>query len=144
MAAFWQIVKGRSMEPALVEGDEVLLCPLAGAPSKGDVVVVRGGSGLVLHRVVHATGVRIVTRGDACRRDDPAVAPGRVLLRALERRRDGRAGAIPPPPGALRRLGSRLAGRLRGALRWDTITRGSPAGAGAAAGARRRIASTHG
>jgi signal peptidase I len=117
MEPLWLTVRGRSMEPALAEGDEVLLSPLVGSPVEGEIVVARGrNGGLVLHRVVHASGGRIITRGDACRRDDPPVPPRHVLLRALEVRRRGRSGPIPPAPGALRRLRSRLAPRLASPL----------------------------
>jgi hypothetical protein len=101
------------MEPSLFEGDEILLAPLRALPSEGEVVVTRGArGGLLLHRVVGARGRSIVTRGDACRSDDPAVPVGHVLLRAVELRRSGRRAAIPAAPVALARLRARVAGRV--------------------------------
>jgi hypothetical protein len=123
------------MEPALDEGDEVLLSPLDAAPSAGDVVVARGaGGGLVLHRVVHASGVCIITRGDACRRDDAPVPPRHVLLRALVKRSRGRTRRIPPAPGPLLRLWSglrrRLASRVAAPGRWWRARRSSSTSTG--------------
>ncbi len=123
------------MEPALAEGDHVLLAPLSGRPVAGDVVVVRHPKGgLFLHRVVRASGAVIITRGDACRHDDPAVAPSHVLFRAVGARRGGRTRPIPPPPSPLARLGFRLAryfasrlaarGRWWRARRCSSISRG--------------------
>lgn len=109
------------MAPALVEGDEVLLAPREGPPEPGEVVVARGPRGLVLHRVLAVREGAVITRGDACQRSDPAVAPAAVLLRAVQVRRRGRVGRIPRPPvrQALRRGLSRIMRNLG-------LRRGSP------------------
>jgi hypothetical protein len=132
MEELWHKVKGRSMEPALVEGDEVRLAPLRALPGEGEVVVTRGAAGgLLLHRVVAASRFAIVTRGDACGSDDRAVPVGHVLLRAVEMRRAGRTAAIPSAPGALHRLRARVA-RARAALRWGRAIGSAPRAGGAA------------
>ncbi|WP_248353937.1 S24/S26 family peptidase [Anaeromyxobacter oryzae] len=93
------------MAPTLREGDEVQLAFVDGAPAPGDVVVARGRAGLVIHRVVGAGAGGIITRGDACPRNDPTWAPRQVIFTAVARRRRGREQPIPPaPPEPLRRL----------------------------------------
>lgn len=104
------------MSPALREGDEVLLEPVAEL-ALGDVVVARVPSrpGTILHRVVGLEGARVWTRGDACLRSDPPVPRANVLFRATAFRRPGAAGPIPAAPGACRRLWWRWARRLASA-----------------------------
>jgi hypothetical protein len=74
---------GRSMEPTILSGAEVtLLCGEGGAV--GDIVAVRGGVGVIVHRVV-AAGARgewLLTRGDArWLPDAPTVGAAAVLGR---------------------------------------------------------------
>lgn len=74
---------GTSMEPTLASGAEVLLvCGEGGAP--GDIVAVREGGGVIVHRVVAGGAERgwLLTRGDArWLPDAPAVGAGAVLGR---------------------------------------------------------------
>jgi signal peptidase I len=111
MRPVWQKVRGNSMSPTLLEGDDVLFVPVLGQLAIGHVVVSRRpGGGLLIHRVVAMNGDEIVTRGDACPRDDPPVSRRQILLRAALVRRHGNVSPIPPPapfPG-LRRFRSRL------------------------------------
>jgi len=111
MRGIWWPVTGTSMRPSLLEGDEVLLVPSGTRIRPGQVVVVRrDGGGLLLHRVVEHGPEGVVTRGDACQRCDAAAQPKAVLLRAVQRRRDGNVSPIPAPGwrATLRRLRSRL------------------------------------
>jgi hypothetical protein len=95
MQGVWCPVASSSMVPSLLAGDEVLLVPALGVRA-GDVVVVRrSAGGLLLHRVVAVTEGGVVTRGDACQRNDPAAPRRAVLMKALHRRRNGLAGPIP-------------------------------------------------
>jgi hypothetical protein len=85
-----------SMSPALVDGDEVLLERAGGQVARGQVVVVRRPAGeWVIHRVEAVEQGRIITRGDACPRADPAVPTQAILLKAIRRRRAGMEGPIP-------------------------------------------------
>jgi len=87
------------MAPALAPGDEVLLS-VAGEVVPGDVVVTRSPGGLVLHRLVTRGSGTVITRGDACRRNDPEVPAAAVLFKAVGRRRSGRVSPIPAAWGA--------------------------------------------
>ena len=72
---------GRSMEPALASGAEVVLvCGEGGAV--GDVVAVREGAGVLVHRVVAAgaDGAWLLTRGDARWLPDAPVTGAAVCL----------------------------------------------------------------
>ncbi len=70
----WLEASGESMYPTLPSGSRVLLVPRTRAPRAGDIVLVRRGDFLVLHRVRNADGHWVVTRGDACPTADPAVS----------------------------------------------------------------------
>ncbi len=123
MLPFWQAVRGDSMLPALRDGDEVLLASPVEV-TVGDVVVVRVPSrpGTILHRVVHREGARVVTRGDACLRNDPVLPRANVLFKALARRRQGTEAPIPAALGRNGRRwwrwGRRLASALAAPGRW--------------------------
>jgi hypothetical protein len=95
------------MAPALLDGDRLHVAPLpAGSvPAIGELAVVRRGARLVVHRVVgHCDGCTI-TRGDACRSDDPPVDSSAILGRVVRVKR-----------ARLRRLGRRIL-RMMG-LNW--------------------------
>lgn len=96
-------VTGRSMSPALVDGDIVTLRRAdSDRLRRGDLVLYRGRAGrsLVLHRIVaeapRGEGRLLRTRGDALARDDEPVAAAMVLGRVIlvERRTRGPAAAL--------------------------------------------------
>jgi len=117
-SGFWQRVRGRSMAPALRDGDEVWLEPI-GPVVAGDVVVARipgSRTGTVLHRVVREDEQGVWTRGDACRADDPLSPRVNILFRATSFRRRGRVAPIPPPAGPTARGLWRARARLESAI----------------------------
>ena len=77
-------IRGTSMLPALWSGESVAVRPVEFADVRpGDLAVFVRTGHLVVHRVVRrtvgATGVVIVTRGDAQRHDDPPVDASELL-----------------------------------------------------------------
>jgi signal peptidase I len=95
----WIVLSGYSMAPALLDGDRLRVEPLlAGCvPAIGDVTVVCRGGRLVVHRVVAHRDGHTITRGDACRCDDPPVDSAEILGRVVKVER-----------ARLRRLGRRI------------------------------------
>lgn len=85
----WIRVTGLSMNPLLREGDSVLLSPLTQPPRRGDVLLIDMHGAPLLHRVRRFEGASVVTRGDACQRDDPAAAEASCIGRAIAARRGG-------------------------------------------------------
>ena len=70
------------MWPSLRSGDRACLAGDVRAVEKNDVVVIRLGHELVVHRVIKIlSSDRIQTRGDNCASDDPPVSVGAVLGR---------------------------------------------------------------
>jgi hypothetical protein len=76
------------MLPALRQGDEVTIAPLAGRV--GDVVLYSRGDCLVMHRVVAKLAHRIITKGDAVPRFDPSITDRDILGRAVFFERQGK------------------------------------------------------
>jgi Peptidase S24-like len=72
--------RGRSMQPAIRDGETVPLRPTTDV-RPGDVVLayVRLSDQLVLHRVRAVHGDELELRGDACRLTDPPVRASDVL-----------------------------------------------------------------
>ncbi|HET6922880.1 MAG TPA: nucleotidyltransferase family protein [Anaeromyxobacteraceae bacterium] len=96
----WLTIAGSSMTPSMAEGDRVLAAPVAGPESLrvGEIVLVRRGERLVVHRLVRLSGDLAFTRGDADRQpEDPAVPTGEVLatVLAVARRAPSRIGPSP-------------------------------------------------
>jgi signal peptidase I len=89
----WVALRGGSMGPTLREGDWLRVEPLGAgrAPRPGEVVVTRLGSRLVTHRLLEIRGELAVTRGDACRANDPPVPIESLLGRVAEVRRESSA-----------------------------------------------------
>jgi signal peptidase I len=85
------VARGASMRPFLRDGDRVTLAPLRGRPRLGDVVLTRGASLGVVHRVVALRGGRVLTKGDALPRSDGWRSLGDVLGRVERVERAGRA-----------------------------------------------------
>jgi signal peptidase len=76
------LVRGKSMQPYLRDGDLVLTRRRRGRPRPGDVMVYRPERlpFAVVHRVVEADRDDVVLRGDANSGSDPEkVSSGRVL-----------------------------------------------------------------
>ncbi len=73
-------VHGRSMLPALADGDEVeiRLCNPSEARA-GDVVLVRDGGLHIIHRLLARRGDLVLTQGDGARWPDPPVSSERLL-----------------------------------------------------------------
>jgi hypothetical protein len=100
--------RGGSMWPAIRDGDVLTLAPLRGgdqsrtaplhrrdeswaAPLRaGDVVALRCGEALVVHRVVRCESGGVVLRGDALPREDGAFAASAILGRVVAVRRGSR------------------------------------------------------
>lgn len=83
--AVWLTVRGGSMAPAMRDGDRLLVSPLDSleTPQEGDIVIAKRAGRLVAHRLVARTGEAIVTRGDACLRDDPPLPSENILARVV-------------------------------------------------------------
>jgi hypothetical protein len=97
-------VSGRSMEPVLLDGDEIEAERVAlGDVRLGDLVVVElPGTGLVVHRLLWRgwrKSASLRTRGDGSRRMDPPVPPAGLLGRVLAATR----GALDVTPGPFAR-----------------------------------------
>lgn len=109
-------VTGRSMAPAIPDGATVELHPLTSAPAIGDVVAVRVGDRLVIHRIHVLAGGSVTTFGDALRRPDAPVPIADIVARVTL---DGRS----PPPlrrrARVRRRARRVVDALRRALYRD-------------------------
>jgi hypothetical protein len=69
----WLDAAGESMYPVVPSGSRVLLVPRRRAPRTGDIVLVRGGDRLILHRVRAVTSDRLVTGGDASPTSDVGI-----------------------------------------------------------------------
>ena len=82
-------ISGRSMEPALREGDDVEAERVPpGALRLGDLVVVDLPEvGLVVHRLLWRSRRSLRTRGDGSRRMDPPLGLGLLVGRVVSARR---------------------------------------------------------
>lgn len=87
-------VRGHSMRPSLVDGDEIEVA-LGATPAAGDVVLFMNGDVSILHRVLSIRRSRVLTQGDGAPRPDAPFDAGRILGVARVARR---------PMFALRRL----------------------------------------
>jgi signal peptidase I len=107
----WLEVEGGSMSPALRPGDRILVAPFAGEapPGTGEIVVALRSDRLVSHRLVGHQGTLAITRGDACRSDDPPLPMDHLLGRVVRVRRAGHAALV------RRRIG-RVIQRIRRSL----------------------------
>ena len=94
----WARGSGRSMFPTIRHDDLVLLSPLRRSIRPGDIVLVPLGRGLMLHRVVHLDGGRVITRGDARAADDRPILESEVVARAIAVRHGDRVSALIPSP----------------------------------------------
>ena len=96
---------GTSMLPAIRPGERLRVEPRRGEPARVDeVVLVAAGGGVRIHRVTAVTGEGgVVTRGDALRRPDPAVAAAAVLGRVSANLQAGPGRRWQRAPGRLGR-----------------------------------------
>jgi len=86
---------GRSMYPAIRDGERIIVEPVAPADvAKGDILFCETPGGLLAHRVVAVRGngesLRFVLRGDTLRTDDGLVGPKQVLGKVVFVERRGR------------------------------------------------------
>ena len=75
----WLEASGESMYPVLPSGSRVLIVTRRRPARRGDVVLVRRGQRLILHRVRSVDENALVTQGDACPEPDPSVASSRAI-----------------------------------------------------------------
>jgi hypothetical protein len=79
-SSLWR-ARGRSMRSSIGDGELVrLVAPAPARLTEGDVVLaLLPHDQLVLHRIVRADDQRLVLRGDAQHRSDPAIARDAVI-----------------------------------------------------------------
>ncbi|MBQ2599343.1 MAG: S24/S26 family peptidase [Bacteroidales bacterium] len=83
--AVTMLVKGRSMLPFILGGQESAVLTLPGEIKTGDVVLARiDGRRYVLHRVMEVSADRVVLMGDGNIRGQEVCRPEDVLARADE------------------------------------------------------------
>lgn len=70
------LVRGRSMFPAILDGEAVQVDP--GSARAGDVLLVDTEDGLRVHRLRATDNGRVITQGDAC--FEPEVSHSSALL----------------------------------------------------------------
>lgn len=109
--------RGGSMWPSLRDGDVVTVAP-ARSVRRGEIVAVRCGDALVLHRAVSVEpgGAQVVLRGDSLPAADGKFALDEILGRVVSVRRGART--LAPGRGRLAfagRLWQRIARRVRAA-----------------------------
>jgi hypothetical protein len=78
-------LRGDSMAPLVRDGDVVCVEP--GAARPGELVLAERDGRLVTHRLVSLAAGVAVTRGDACRGDDPPVPATALLGRVVRIKR---------------------------------------------------------
>lgn len=89
------LARGGSMAPLVLDGDVLLVEPLAEAPRIGDVVAARRTGGpLVLHRVVALCARGFVLQGDAHAVIDGEFTPSELFGVAVVAERRGRRRAL--------------------------------------------------
>ncbi len=86
-------VTGRSMEPAIRNGDVLVIGPAASPLRWGDVALCRradGSGACFVHRIVWWRGGHVRTKGDALRSVDPPVRADEVIgvVQSVERGND--------------------------------------------------------
>ena len=93
------VATGQSMEPAIRDGEPVVVRPVRTAElADGMVVLVASHGRLLAHRIVRLEPDRIHTRGDAVGGEDPPVEPGEVLGRVTAVVRGGEERALGARP----------------------------------------------
>ena len=119
-------ISGRSMLPAIHNGDRVLVAHGCAGVRRGDVLVFRLDGLLIAHRVLHikdgADGKMFVTKGDNARQIDPHVSHREIVGQVLAIERDGQHISLQTLPW--RALGWSIA---IGTLAWTRLYRLSQA-----------------
>lgn len=72
--------EGRSMFPAIADGDTVELEPAA-STRRGEVILVATEDGLRTHRIINEAGGFVWTQGDACSQPDKPIDRGSIIGR---------------------------------------------------------------
>jgi len=86
------IARGGSMRPFLPDGTAVMIRPMPERiPRIGEIVLVPRGDDVALHRVIRVRSDTVVTRGDACAQEDPAVLRSDIRGLAVHALRKGRS-----------------------------------------------------
>ncbi len=80
-------VSSDSMAPLLRKGDQIGLATPAGLAKPGDIVVLRGASSFVVHRLWGRVGEEIVTKGDRSLTFDAPWSPETFVGCVVSRRR---------------------------------------------------------
>lgn len=95
------IARGRSMWPAILDGDRLTLTPDAGPPPLGAVVLVPVGDFGLTHRVVARVGSWCCLKGDAAVAVDGWFRADALGVRVTAVTRDGRAVSLGETPAAV-------------------------------------------
>jgi len=86
-------ISGKSMVPAIHDGDRVLVAHGCAGVRRGDVLVFRLDGLLIAHRVLcikdGADGKKFVTKGDNAGQVDPHLSPREIVGQVLAIERDG-------------------------------------------------------
>lgn len=109
------VLKGVSMRSALREGDTLVMEPLRGEPSVGDVLLFRTGGNHLVHRLLRCDGDKYIMQGDNNICVETALRPD-LLARLVEVHRRG--GGTERTDGPAWRRASRRSLRRHGAKLW--------------------------
>ena len=86
----WVRAASSSMSPLIRPGDELRLRPIEpGRARAGSIVAFRRDGVLIVHRLVGASPVGLVTQGDALPEPDGAIAPSEIVARVTAIRSPG-------------------------------------------------------
>jgi peptidase S24-like protein len=92
----WVRGGGSSMHPTIRAGERVLLEPVCGRPSRGEIVAFRRRSRIFVHRVIRVTDGGILTRGDALLSCDEPVTWDSIIGMVTAVERHGHVMALRP------------------------------------------------
>jgi phage repressor protein C with HTH and peptisase S24 domain len=103
--------RGESMQPAIGDGEVVIVEPLATLRT-GEIFLYRSGRGLRAHRLVRIDGDQLIFRGDRAVDDDPPVTRDAVAGRVIAVERGGREVGLVGVGAGLRHFVERLRRRV--------------------------------
>ena len=95
----WVRGGGWSMHPTIRPRERVLLEPLRRGPKAGDIIAVRVGRSILVHRLIRQVDGLFYTRGDGSNCTDKPAAATRILAVATAVERNGRIVALCPTLG---------------------------------------------